>query len=132
MLEAFTLDAEAVQAADEACQKRARALPEQQRRRYHQLCHQRLKDPDTYAVLNWFFIAGLHHFYLGKIRRGAVNLAIMALGVTLMTLGELVFGALALTAVFLIELPALLRSQTIVAAHNVRIAEVALEEARSS
>jgi len=34
----------------------------------------KIKDPDTYAVLNWLFISGLHHFYLKKNIQGSINL----------------------------------------------------------
>ena len=43
-----------------------RGLPDEQRSIFYNQVEENLKDPDTYAVLNFIFIAGLHHFYLGK------------------------------------------------------------------
>jgi hypothetical protein len=39
----------------------------------------KIKDPDTYAVLNLFFICGIHHFYLLKWLLGFIDLSIFTL-----------------------------------------------------
>ena len=93
-------------------------LPADQRKRFHQQARLRLKDPDTYAVLNWFLVAGLHHFYLGKLWRGAVNLAVFLLGVVMFFASEPVLGLILIAGIFLIELWALFRSQVFVRHHN--------------
>ena len=46
------------------------ALPDPERKRYYQQIKPRIRDPDTYAALNYSIVAGLHHFYLGHWGRG--------------------------------------------------------------
>lgn len=89
---------------------------------------QRIKDPDTYAVLNWFFVAGLHHFYLANYPRGVVNLTLMLIGLLWI---ESV-GLLLILLVFLIELPQLFKSQQIVHAYNNRVMKTLLHELQES
>ena len=78
-----------------------------------------VKDPDTYAALNWAFLAGLHHFYLGKWQRGLLNLVLMFISAQLYfsTLPPLL-GAGAILIVFIIELPQLFNSQQIIHQYN--------------
>ena len=61
---------EAVQEEEERLRKLVRELPDDKRLQFFQQVETDLKDPDTYATLNFLFIAGLHHFYLGKWFRG--------------------------------------------------------------
>lgn len=65
-------------------------LPLEKKRHYYNLEEDNLKDPDTYAALNWLFIAGLHHFYLGRWKRGSINLILMMLGTLLLLTGHLI------------------------------------------
>ena len=41
-------------------------LTDEQRKEYYDRFRREVRDPDTYAVLNYFFLAGLHHMYLGN------------------------------------------------------------------
>ncbi|MDZ7827259.1 MAG: TM2 domain-containing protein [Gammaproteobacteria bacterium] len=127
MFEAWRLDADEVKAREEALRERLRALSDEQRLAYHRRCSKRLKDPDTYAVLDWLFLAGLHHYYLGQHAAGTLNLAAMLAGVALLFVQPWA-GAGLILLVFIAELPALLRSQTVVAEHNVRLGERILRE----
>ena len=102
-------------------------LPPALRKRYFETMRVRTRDPDTYATLNWFFVAGLHHFYLGKIIRGLVNLAIFVCGVLFLFVLPL-FGVSLIAAIFVVELWALFRSQIIVRDHNNRKAAQTLSE----
>ncbi|HEY0731357.1 MAG TPA: hypothetical protein VGD33_02965, partial [Chitinophagaceae bacterium] len=77
-----------------------------------------LKDPDTYATLNYLFIAGLHHFYLGKWVRGLVNLSIFLFGVLLLFTGLALAGVFLLIVITVVELKALFKSQTIIQEYN--------------
>jgi len=119
MFEAWILKSDSVKAEDERLREIVRNLEDSVRATYFREYNRLLKDPDTYAVLNWFFLAGLHHFYLGKLLRGMINLLIMLLGVALLFSDPLV-GLALITIVVIIELPALFRSQIIVANHNTK------------
>ena len=127
MFEAWRLDADAVRAREEALRERLRTLSDADRLAYYRRCSPRLKDPDTYAVLDWLFLAGLHHFYLGRHAAGALNLAVMLAGMALLFVRPWAGGGLILL-ILIAELPALLRSQTVVAEHNVRLGEQTLRE----
>ena len=41
---------------EELLRKQVHALPENQRKEFYHRQSQKLKDPDTYATLNWFFL----------------------------------------------------------------------------
>lgn len=58
------LTSEQVLEIKERLRKCVGALPDDKRLAFYKKVEQRLKDPDTYAALNYLFIAGLHHFYL--------------------------------------------------------------------
>ena len=108
---------------EEQLRKCVRALPDDKRLVFYQKAEQRLKDPDTYAALNYLFIAGLHHFYLGKWVRGLINITFFLAGVMLLFTPLVVIGILLIVAISIVELYALFKSQTIVQAHNNRIME---------
>jgi len=127
MFEAWRLDADEVRAGEEALRERLRALPDADRLAYYRRCSPSLKDPDTYAVLDWLFLAGLHHYYLGQHVAGTRNLLLMLVGVALLFVQPWAGGGLILL-VFIAELPALLRSQTLVAEHDLRLGERILRE----
>jgi TM2 domain-containing membrane protein YozV len=100
-----------------------------QKRHYYALEVQQVKDPDTYANLNWVFISGLHHFYLGKWQRGIINLILMLIGSVLFFSGT--FALLGITAILLstlIELPQLYNSQKIISTYNNRQIKNLLKE----
>ncbi|BDF93506.1 TM2 domain-containing protein [Pseudoalteromonas sp. KAN5] len=101
-------------AEEEQLRSQVNALSAEERKLFYQQLKARVKDPDTYAVLNWFFAAGLHHFYLGKFQRGAVNLTLMLIG--LLTINSV--GIFLIIFVLLIELPQLFKSQLIVQQYN--------------
>ena len=127
MLEAWTLRQDSVRAEEEQLRKAIRDLPDPDRESFFRRYNKVLKDPDTYAVLNWFFLTGLHHFYLGKYFRGTVNLVVMILGFILLFVKPLP-GILLVSGIVLIEIPALFRSQIIVANHNNRLGQRILEK----
>lgn len=102
-----------VDAEEERLRELARALPDAQRKLFYQEVKQKLRDPDTYAVLNWFFLAGLHHFYLGKWLRGIFNLAVFVAGIVLLFIQPWP-GIALIVLVSVWELWALFRAQIIV------------------
>jgi TM2 domain-containing membrane protein YozV len=83
-------------------------------RAFYQAVRHELRDPDTYAVLNWFFVAGLHHFYLRRWARGALDLGVFVLGLVLIFTGAIWIGMALIAAVAVLELWALFRAQIIV------------------
>ncbi|WP_332874929.1 TM2 domain-containing protein [Psychrosphaera ytuae] len=111
---------------EDAIRKEITALPDAKRKEYYRLEDKRIKDPDTYAVLNYFFLAGLHHFYLGNELKGILNAMAMLIGIILFGM----FGWVLILIVLIIELPQLFRSQTIVQAHNNKVMRETLNEVK--
>lgn len=128
LFNALRLNAEAVEQQEELIRQRVRELSDADRKAYFSRVKKELKDPDTYAVLNWFFLAGLHHMYLGEYVRGATNLVLMVVAVLLMFTALLPLGILIVVVILVLELMALFRAQTVVANHNNQIAEAALAD----
>jgi TM2 domain-containing membrane protein YozV len=92
-----------------------------------------IKDPDTYAVLNWLFIAGLHHFYLKKYLNGSINLSIFLLGSTLSFSDNTTFGIGIgmLVSLFIVELFQLFKSQLILQDYNNMVTKRLLSELKA-
>lgn len=97
------------------------ALSDPQRALFYAGVKPHLRDPDTYAALNWFFITGIHHFYLGRWVRGGIDLVGFLLGVVLILMGEWALGLLLILAISVIELWELFRSQIIIQHWNNQI-----------
>lgn len=110
--------AEMIAEDEERIRQLVRELPDDQRLRFFCEAEKQLKDPDTYATLNFLFIAGLHHFYLGKWIHGVINLSIFAAGVILLFTPLTGTGLLLLILISIVELKALFRSQTVVQDYN--------------
>jgi len=121
------MDATQLKQQEEALRDDIAKLPKEVRKTYYQLEEQRVKDPDTYAVLNWFFAAGLHHFYLGKHLFGACNLVLMLVGLLFIE----TYGIFLILLVFIVELPQLFRSQNIVHQYNNQVMLDTLNELKS-
>jgi hypothetical protein len=104
---------------EEQLREQITLLNSEQKKRYYALEVALVKDPDTYAALNWAFLAGLHHFYLGKWQRGLLNLVLMLIG-ALFYLSQLppLLGSGVILLVFIIELPQLFNSQQIIHQYN--------------
>lgn len=109
---------EAIQDDEERIRKLVRELPDEMRLQFFREAEKRLKDPDTYAALNFFFVAGLHHFYLGEWLRGTINLFLFFAGVVLLLTGWILPGVLLLIFICMVELKALFQSQLIVQRYN--------------
>ncbi|MBM6550911.1 hypothetical protein [Marinomonas ostreistagni] len=121
MFEAWTVRQAQVSAEEEHIRHTLQQMPDAQRLAFYQRYQPAIKDPDTYAALNWFFVAGLHNFYVGQWLAGLFDLVLMLLGVGLLFVAPAI-GIALLVLVALIELPTLLRSQVIVAHLNNQIA----------
>ncbi|GLP95787.1 TM2 domain-containing protein [Paraferrimonas sedimenticola] len=114
------LTLEQVEAEKNALEREVNQLTDETRARYYKQLKDQIKDPDTYAVLNYLFIAGLHHFYLGKLNRGFINLCCFLLGAVWLVMG-LWWGLIPIGIITVIELKALFQSQRVVANHNLRV-----------
>ena len=130
MFEALKLNAADVEAHEEEIRLRVRDLDDAARKAYYEQFGQDMKDPDTYAILNYFFLAGLHHMYLGDFTRGAINLSVLIAGISLMLTGFGLLGGLAIGFIVAVELMALFRSQVVVANHNNLLGERILNARR--
>lgn len=108
------LNQQQVDAEEEQIREWVAALPDEQRKVFYQQLKPLLRDPDTYATLNWCFLAGLHHFYLGLWGRGLVNLLIFVVGAALLFTPLLLVGIAMLLFITVIELWALFRAQIII------------------
>ena len=94
-------------------------LSAEQKKHFYGQTLQHIKDPDTYAVLNWIFLAGLHHFYLGKWQRGLFNFVLMLIGTVLFFSGIFTgVGIVLILVIFVIELPQLFNSENVVHRYN--------------
>lgn len=128
MFEGLKLNKELVEYQNQRLKEKVSNLSDEQRKHYYSLLEPALKDHDTYAVLNYLLVAGLHHFYLGKFLRGAVNLIVLASGIGLIFFSDnVLIGILLIIFVLIVELMALFRSQIIVMNHNNLLAEEILE-----
>lgn len=118
----------AITAEEENLRQQVRHLNASERARFYTLFQREVKDPDTYAVLNYLFISGLHHFYLEKWWRGLINLIIFVTAVFLMFNDQLWLGIYLFLTITIIELYALFRSQIIVQDYNNRLMRRLLNE----
>lgn len=114
---------EEVAEKEESIRKLVRELPCDRRLKFFKEAENKLKDPDTYATLNYIFIAGLHHFYLGKWERGLLNIVVFLAGIIALFTGYAGIGAMMILAISVFELYALFKSQAIVQEYNNDIME---------
>ena len=119
---------EAVQEDEERIRQLVRELPDDKRLIFFKQIEKGLKDPDTYATLNFLFIAGLHHFYLGKWVRGLINIIIFLIGVFFVFAGFVGMGIFILIAISVIELKALFKAQLIVQDYNNEVMKMIYRE----
>lgn len=119
---------EAVQEDEERIRQLVRELPDDKRLIFFKQIEKGLKDPDTYATLNFLFIAGLHHFYLGKWVRGLINIIIFLIGVFFVFAGFVGMGIFILIAISAIELKALFKAQLIVQDYNNEVMKMIYRE----
>ena len=125
------LNQQIVNEQQEQIRRQIRELSEEQRKIYYKLFEKRVKDPDTYATLNYIFIAGLHHFYIGKWQLGLLNISAFVAGIGLIVAEYVELGIAVIVGIALFELYELFRSQVIVHAHNNQISLEVLSEVQS-
>jgi len=123
------MDNEGLKQEENQLREQISSLSLTHKRQYYSQELQKIKDPDTYAALNWAFVAGLHHFYLGKWQRGLANVLFMFVGIIFYFSN--IFSPLGLAlilVVFAVELPQLFNSQKIIYHYNSQIMRRLLQQ----
>jgi hypothetical protein len=115
-----------VQEQEEQIRKQVRELSDPQRLEYYKTVSSKIKDPDSYATLNYIVIAGLHHFYLGRWLLGLINISVFTAGATMIYFHQIELGVAFIVGIVLFELYELMRSQIIVQDHNNTMSQEAL------
>ncbi|MFV0488989.1 MAG: hypothetical protein ACK5NL_17620 [Vibrio fluvialis] len=105
---------------EELLRKQVNLLPEVQKKEFYNRQSKKIKDPDTYAALNWFFLGGIHHCYLEKYVLFALELTLLSISIVGLALGHSsAFLILGLLVIY--ELPQLFFSQKIARQHNYKM-----------
>ncbi|CAM3678370.1 TM2 domain-containing protein [Rheinheimera salexigens] len=118
----------AVDAEEEQIRKQVTDLSDAARQQFYLVFKQQVKDPDTYAVLNWCFFAGAHHFYLGAWLRGLINLLVAVIGIAMLFSPFWLAGVVLLVLLSAAEFWALFRSQIIVQHYNNQLMQKILNQ----
>ena len=111
------LNKQTVDEEEESIRQQISQCSDEQRQRIYREIKQTLKDPDTYAALNYGLVAGLHHLYLGKYLRTIIELSLFVLGVILLA-NDFIVGLVFVVSMVALELFELFRSQIIVQYYN--------------
>lgn len=119
----FNNKADIAEEVEENIRKKVRTLPDEKRKIFYLLCEHQLKDPDTYAVLNYLLITGAHHFYLRKWLRGFINIALLTIAIILMFLGNYFPAIIIVIVLTIVELYELFKSQDTVRSYNNNVME---------
>lgn len=115
------LEQRAVNAEEEAIRLQVRGLPDAARAQFHTEVGERLRDPDTYAVLSYSLICGVHHLYLRRYGLWLFEFLLGVIGVVMLVTPWQPLGIALLVALFIAELYCLFRSQLIVQDYNNRV-----------
>ncbi|MET2896840.1 hypothetical protein ABXV22_00790 [Vibrio rotiferianus] len=122
---------EKLEKQEELLRSQVNSLPEHQKKEFYERQSKSLKDPDTYATLNWFFLGGFHHCYLGKYALFALELILLIVSIVGFGLGHpSAFLILALLVIY--ELPQLFFSQKIARQHNYQLSCEIFNDVRRS
>ncbi len=116
---------------EELLRKQVNSLTEAQKKEFYQIQSTKLKDPDTYATLNWFFIGGLHHCYLGHYALFAIELLMLVVSLVGFFLGN-PSSLFILLMVIIYELPQLFFSQKIARQYNYKLSCEIFNQVRKS
>lgn len=111
---------ETLEENEELLRKQVNSLPDDQKKEFYNLQSKKLKDPDTYAALNWFFVGGFHHCYLGKYTVFVLELTLLIVSIVGLILDHS-SAFLILVMLVVYELPQLFFSQKIARQHNYKV-----------
>lgn len=105
---------------EELLRNQINTLPEVQKKEFYSRQSKQLKDPDTYAALNWFFLGGFHHCYLGRYKLFVLELILLITMIIGFFEGH---SSAIVILIFLVifELPQLFFSQKIARQHNYKL-----------
>ena len=122
---------EQLEKQEELLRSQVNSLPEHQKKEFYERQSKSLKDPATYATLNWFILGGFHHSYLGKYALFALELILLIVSIVGFVLGHpSAFLILALLIIY--ELPQLFFSQKIARQHNYQLSCEIFNDVRRS
>lgn len=124
------LNQEQVEQEEELIRIEINALSNSNKKEFYASVKKKIKDPDTYAALNWFFVTGIHHFYLGKWLSGCIDLLAFIVGVILILSSHYEAGVILIGIISIIEFWALFRSQIIIQDWNNQIYRNELKQFR--
>ncbi|MDW6091347.1 TM2 domain-containing protein [Vibrio rhizosphaerae] len=119
---------EQLETREEQLRKQINALSDTERKAFYHEQSKLIKDPDNYAVLNYFFLGGVHHLYLGRYKRFIAELVLLIIAILSFILGGSGLGVLILIALCGYELPQLFLSQKIVRQYNEAISRELYEQ----
>ncbi|GAB2658456.1 hypothetical protein [Vibrio panuliri] len=122
---------EELEQKEEELRKRVNALPEAQKKAFYARQTKELKDPDTYASLNWFFLGGIHHCYLGKYSLFAIEFVLLIVSVIGLIMGNM-YALIIIGLLVIYELPQLFYSQRIARQHNYNLSCAIYDDVRQS
>ena len=100
-------------------------LDDEKRKLFFTKVEKEIKDPDTYASLNFLFLTGVHHFYLEKWLKGSINLSLFIFGLVLLFGSTFSYGIGLgiILSILVLELNELFKSQIIVQNYNNKVLE---------
>ncbi|QMV15979.1 hypothetical protein [Vibrio spartinae] len=119
---------EQLEAREEQLREQINALSDAERKTFYHEQSKLIKDPDNYAVLNYFFLGGVHHLYLGRYKRFFAELILLIIAILSFILGGNGLGIVILIALCGYELPQLFLSQKIVRQYNEAISRELYEQ----
>lgn len=102
---------------EEILRREIQELPAPVRKAYYDKVTNQLKDPDTYAALNWFFLGGFHHLYLRRYTLFIIEIVLFIVAIAGLLLGQTSAGII-IAALVIYELPQLFFSQQIARQYN--------------
>jgi len=125
---------------EESIRLEMQELPDEIRGQAYSEIGTKLRDPDTYAVLNFSLVTGLHHFYLGKFIRGILEFTAFLIGLYMILRGGtevngyvLMFLGIAIVGILVVvELMELFRAQVVVQDFNNRVSRKILDKYHAS
>ena len=122
------LDNDKILKKEDLIRQEIQDLSIENKKSFYAKTEKKIKDPDTYAVLNWLLLAGLHHFYLQKWTQGIINLTLFVISVFLIFSEYTYWGIGLLVAIFVFELKELFQSQKIVLNYNNEMMEKVIQD----
>ncbi|GAA5646794.1 MULTISPECIES: hypothetical protein [Vibrio] len=116
---------------EEDLRSKVNSLTEEKKKAFYKRQVRELKDPDTYAVLNWLFLGGFHHIYLKRYKVFAIEFTLLVGSIIGLSLGYR-WPALLIVGLVVYELPQLFFSQKIARQYNYDTSSQILNDVQKS